>query len=66
MGQQDAYLAQVVALAEGSSSCPSSSLSSRSPFSSTLRPNHSRAVCVRGKDLMGWHKGTCMRAGVWG
>lgn len=53
VGQQDAYLAQVAALAEGSSGCPSSLLGSRSPFSSTLRPDHSRAVCVRARDRRG-------------
>lgn len=53
VGQQDAYLGQVAALAEGSGSCPSSSLGSRSPLSSTLRPDHSRAVCVRGRDRRG-------------
>lgn len=53
VSQQDAYLAQVAALAEGSCRCPSSLLGSRSLFSSTLRPDHSRAVCVRGRDRWG-------------
>lgn len=60
MGQQDAYLAQVAAalpsrLAAGPLSAP---LSAR-PQQGCLREG-------QGQGPMGWHKGTCMRAGVWG
>lgn len=67
MGQQDAYLAQVAAEAGAAATALPSRLAA-GPLSAPLsaRPQQGCLREGQGQGPMGWHKGTCMRAGVWG
>lgn len=67
VGKQDAYLAQVAARPRRLLPHPPR-LAVGSPFCSTLRPGHSRAVRVRGrdKDQRGGARVPACGAGVWG
>jgi len=68
VGEQDAYLAQV-ALSQRQRRLPRPPRSAPgSPFCSTLRPGHSRAVCVRGRGRGRWGRARAPAcgAGVWG
>lgn len=67
MGQQDAYLAQVAAEAGAAAAALPSRLAA-GPLSAPLsaRPQQGCLREGQGQGPMGWHRGTCMRAGVWG